>query len=186
MVARFGLVGTSAALLVACHGPIGPVKNVDPTQSTLYVNTVTLACVPLRAEFTVDGATSVRGLYVEPDCPSPGTTVANCYQPPEGHEPCPFSCPQVTYWKTGSGTAPMHRFQFPIADDGTNSGSMTVVFHLRLATLDGELVSARDVSAESPVIAAHGAGYFHEGAVEVVLEPDVHAALGETCLPPPS
>jgi hypothetical protein len=149
------------------------------------VQTVTYACVPLRAEFTIDGETYVRGLYIEPDCPSPDAGLADCYQPPAGHPQCPFSCPELTEWKSDppkGGTAPMHVFGFPVADDGTQSGSLTVVVHLTLSTLDGTLIWDGDESEDLAPLADHRAGYFHSGLIEFNLVAPVFDALGRNCL----
>jgi len=84
--------------------------------------------MPLRGEFTVDGVTSVYGLFVEPDCPTPGMTTTNCYRPPEGHPQCPFSCPEIIYWQNVNGTAEMHRFKFRVADDMTTEVTLTIYY----------------------------------------------------------
>jgi hypothetical protein len=180
MVGRLGWVALGATLLFGCAGPL-PLKIIDPTESMLVVNMVTSACMPLRGEFTIDGITSVHGLFVKPDCPTPGMTMTNCYRPPEGHPQCPYSCPELTYWQNVNGTTLMHRFRFPVADDGTNSGPMTVVFHLRLWTLYDALITDEDISVEMPVLDAHGKGYFHEGFVQLIRRDQVMAALGELC-----
>ena len=81
--------------------------------------------------------------------------MADCYEPPGGHDQCSFSCPQSTYWKGGGGTAPMHRFQFSVVDDGTNSGPISEVIHLKLSTLDDTVVSDQDWSEVCSEISDH-------------------------------
>jgi len=149
--------------------------------SDLSVQTVTYACVPLRGEFTIQGATYVRGLFIEPNCPSPGNLTSDCYRPPAGQPPCPFSCPELTYWKSDNGTAPMHRFGFPLVDDGTNSGPMTATVHFKLSTLDDTLIWEGDQSEDLPPSGSQKTGYFHSGLMEVRLDLFVWQVLGQNC-----
>lgn len=150
--------------------------------SELSVQTVTYACVPLRAEFTVEGATAVHGLFAVPDCPTPERRTADCYRLPADHQPCPFSCPQLTYWKNLGGTAPMHRFTFSLSDDGTNSGTLTATVHLKLSTLDDTLIWEGDQSEELEPLLDHRNGFFHNGLMEIRLDSTVLQVLGRNCL----
>lgn len=180
MLNRVGLAFVGCAL--ALHN-WGCMPNAEghwdpPSSSELDLQTVTYACVPLRAEFTVDGTTYVRGLFIEPSCPTRVDQTTDCYVPPTNHDPCLFSCPQLTEWKMLNGTAPMHSFTFPIADDGTNSGPMTATVHLRLSTLDDTLIWDGDQSEELPPLSDHRAGYFHKGLMQMRLDTFVWQVLG--------
>ena len=178
MVAR-GSLGTAFVVMVcSCAGPAPPGSPV--TESQLAVQTVTYACVPLRAEFTVDDQIFVRGLFIEPDCPTPDHKTAGCYEPPAGEPPCAFSCPQLTEWKMLGGTAPMHNFVLPIVDDGTHIGTLPTTVHLTLSTLDGTLIWDGDQTEELAVI-DNRAGTFHSGLMEFRLDLIVWQVLGMNC-----
>src|SRR6267154_1571804 len=148
-----------ALLLAACNGGLpGEGTLPPPKESTLYIHTVTYACVPLRAELTIDGQTHVRGLFIQPNCPSPGVSLTDCYHPPAQHPQCPFSCPELTPWENDppvGGTAPMHRFRSVVADDGTVSDPLTKVVHLKVSTLDDVLIWEGVQSASLPVMPDH-------------------------------
>jgi hypothetical protein len=173
-----------AVLLVAvtsCTGLPGP-PGPPPMQSQLALQVVTYACVPLRGEFTVDGTTYVRGLSLEPTCPSPEQLTSDCYRPSTEQPRCPFSCPELTYWKGVNGTAPMHRFSFSIEDDGSHSGALGVTIHLTLSTLDDTLIWEGDQSEDLTPLLDHRAGYFHSGLMEMRLDEIVWRVLGKNCV----
>jgi hypothetical protein len=179
VVAR-GSLGMALVVMVCSCGAPGP-RGAPPTKSQLAVQTVTYACVPLRAGFTVDGQLFIRGLFIEPDCPTPDLQTADCYKPPAGAPPCPFSCPQLTEWKMLGGTAPMHSFVFPLIDDGSHTGALPVTVHLTLSTLDGTLIWDGDQTEEVAPLIDNRAGTFHSDLMEFRLDSVVWQVLGSNC-----